>query len=85
MSEWRPEGWENPYDDGSCDCRQGAEGTAYEAGADAILAALKAGHPCHVDAEGISINFPKGYIKGSFVFIPDAPREELALKGGPDG
>ncbi len=95
MSEWRPEeGWENPYNDGSCDCRQGAEGTAYEAGADAMLAALKGktheetrltGNP-HIDGEWVYVEMRAADIKGwSVVFIPDAPREELALIGGHDG
>ncbi len=68
MSEWRPEGWVLPNGIGD-----ETPPMAYEAGADAMLAALRAEHPCHVNAEGMSINFPLGVIKGSFVFIPDAP------------
>ncbi len=84
-NEWRPEGFENPYPNDpniiptvTTTNLQGTKNlmhNAYEAGADAMLAALKAGHPCHVNAEGMSINFPLGVIKGSFVFIPDAPVE----------
>ena len=91
MSEWRPEGWKNPWSnpdvivefDKHLMAMRTADGTTpervlaedrrdiYEAGANAMLTALRAGHPCHVNAEGMSITFPLGVIKGSFVFIPD--------------
>ena len=70
MSEWRPEGWENPYftQERYDEC----EG-AYDAGADAMLAALKE-QSVHVDVgvdKGI-VNLPfHGGSHGFVVFIPD--------------
>ena len=37
---WRPEGWDNPYTIDK-DYESGLQGVAYEAGADAILEALR--------------------------------------------
>ncbi len=120
MSEWRPDGWENPSTEESLEAhgwrldkttlrwlKPDGDGHdlipydvsverryAYEAGADAMLAALKGktheetrltGNP-HIDGEWVYVEMRAADIKGwSVVFIPDAPREELALIGGHDG
>ena len=83
MSEWRPDGWDNPYNGqavrlasktptiicGTFLTRQ----EIYEAGADAILEALREEHPQRINANKDirSINFPMGLLDGVFVFIPD--------------
>ncbi|KKK56728.1 hypothetical protein LCGC14_3061600 [marine sediment metagenome] len=74
MSEWRPEGWVQPYGIGD-----ETPPMAYETGADAILAALRAevpdgsfGHRNEADDNGfydaiISVQT----VPGRLVFIPD--------------
>lgn len=77
---YRPPDWKNPYSEkkGKPFYKQGVNydeaiswmGEAYEAGADALLDALRRQHPIYVSEEGVaSINFPLGSVKGYFVFI----------------
>ena len=80
MNEWRPEGWKNPYPDINAGFptndfiySEYDLFDAHEAGADAILAALKE-QSTRVDTgveKGI-INLPfHGGSRGFVVFIPD--------------
>ncbi len=85
MAEWRPEGWENPHHAkvkaGKGNGKDMAFSLAYEAGADAMLAALRGkrheetrftGDP-RVDGKWVFVEMRAEDIKGwSVVFIPDA-------------
>ncbi len=86
MAEWRPDGWKNDYRREADVCgrqghyRQGvranSEAMAYEAGADAMLAALKTdGNADYCEAgdwiETVADNDDGAHISGTWVFIPD--------------
>jgi hypothetical protein len=80
---WRPEGWKNPYiniNPGSWDYFSNEHNPAFEAGADAMLEAIKKQpNSVKVDLEFQSVGevateyfkiiHPNG--KGTLVFIPD--------------
>ena len=63
MSEWRPKGWEKFLENTGL---LGGDITLIEAGADAMLVALRARNSC-VFIEGIRITIDGGTV----VFIPD--------------
>ncbi len=69
MAEWRPDGWDNPYEP-----RLHLGHEEYEAGADAMLAALRKGGV--IRSESLR-NMPapgwKTLADGDWVFIPDVP------------
>ena len=78
---WRPEGWpERPCNCDDTWCLQCSEWRDREAGADAMLAALrgKAVSENHVDGEWVYVHMRVEDIKGyTVVFIPDAPERQL--------
>lgn len=82
MNTWRPEGWKNPYfrsgdfGDGQISWNEQPEFSTFEAGADAMLEALKK-EATYLKNDGTA---PYGYVlgkilklaeKGWLVFIPD--------------
>ncbi|KKM72586.1 hypothetical protein LCGC14_1419050 [marine sediment metagenome] len=77
MSEWRPEGWRNLYgwvgigDDPETEAlAQVNMAPAYEAGADAILAALR---EQDIRNFGTLVGWVDGNPSGTLVYIPEAP------------
>lgn len=76
MDEWRPEDWKNPYD--NLDFGDWAK-SLWEAGADAMLAALRSvgSHLSESEIDsGIEVEtrqFEYPSLPGTWVFIPDAP------------
>ncbi len=78
MSEWRPEGWENPWGETlalSPDKQtQYLLDNIYERGADAILTALRAGNESLMKADVSEVArtlLKRMTQRGTWVFIPD--------------
>ena len=80
MSEWRPEGWENPHPQPNGKMHYqpitGLQRLAYENGADAMLAALRAAagrHHISPSDNDIPCKLPELWLgqTGYVVFIPD--------------
>ncbi len=80
MSEWRPEGFENPY---TPDLQQTEEyldhgardQSIFEDGADAMLAALR---EQDIRNFGTLVGWVDGNPSGTLVYIPEAPEKATA-------
>jgi len=87
MTKYRPEGWEQPevtIKSGEGSTQDILNKASYEAGADAMLNALKEQSLAHLniglsDDDIITIKIPaawtKAFLKGTLVFIPDKDGE----------
>ena len=85
---YRPEGWENPYDNHGAVLKEMGNEIAFEAGADAMLKALKGVNKIGYHREGsgkIDADFEvlcRGYdvVNGVIVFIPEEAEMTLQEK-----
>jgi len=83
MAEWRPEGWENPHSNlgPGFDLAY----TAFEAGAEAMLEALKKKGALMTPEQMKLIAPDRQYPYGYLVFIPDAATKRNAEEGPQGG
>ena len=79
MDKWRSKDWDaesiviGVYQELTTETTEEKERKLVEAGADAMLKALREEHPCYINEDDIAnIGFPLlGNVRGFFVFIPD--------------